>query len=127
MTSTISRSYTILDSEFEADELIDIVNHGMAAGVSGFIYNRDCVNKFNEHDDEIEEFLSDWYFDTMGERNYIGKITDAGEYPVGSVDELKTRMVWSYVELKAFEILSENGYDFWCLTSSTSTKTPLQC
>ena len=104
--------YTILDTEFEADELIDIVNHGMSAGVGGFIYTRDCVDKFNEHDDEIEEFLSDWYFDTHGERNYIGMIAGEGNHSVGSIDELKTRMVWSYVELKAFEILSENGYDF---------------
>ena len=113
MTSTVTRSYTILNTEFEADELIDIVNHGMSGGVSGFIYTRDCVDKFNEHDDEIEEFLSDWYFDTMGERNYIGMIAGEGEHSVGSVDELKTRMVWSYVELNAHDILLENGYEFW--------------
>ncbi len=112
MTSTVTRSYTILDQEFEVDELIDIVNHGMSAGVSGFIYTRDCVDKFNEFDDTIEEYLSDWYYDNMGERDYIGAISKGNDYPVGSIDELKTRMVWSYVELKAFEILSENGYDF---------------
>ena len=112
MTSTVTRSYTILDHEFEADELIDIVNHGMSSGVSGFIYTRDCVAKFNEHDDEIEEFLSDWYFDTMGERDYIGAISKGTDNPVGSVDELKNRMVWSYVELKADEILAHNGYEY---------------
>ena len=113
MTATVTRSFDILDHEFEADELIDIVNHGMSAGVSGFIYTRDCVDKFNEFDDEIEEFLSDWHFDNMGERNYIGAIAlCTGGHPVGSVDELKTRMVWSYVELKAYEILSENDIDF---------------
>jgi hypothetical protein len=112
MTSTVTRSYTILDHEFEADELKDIVTHGMSAGVSGFIYTRECVDKFNEHDDEIEEYLSDWYHDNMGEDNYIGAIASSGDYPVCSIDALKNRMVWSYVELKAFEILSENGYDF---------------
>ena len=85
----------------------------MSAGVSGFTYTRDCVNKFNEHDDEIGEYLSDWYYDTMGERNYIGSIAlCTGGHPVCSIDELMNRMVWTYVELKAFEILSENGYDF---------------
>ena len=113
MTSTVTRSYTILNTEFEVDELKDIVTHGMSAGVSGFIYTRDCVDKFNEHDDEIEEYLSDWYHDTMGENNYIGAIASSGDYPVCSIDALKNRMVWAYVELKAFEILSENGYDFW--------------
>ena len=112
MTTTVTRSYTILDREFEVDELLDIVNHGMSGGVSGFIYTRDCVDKFNENDDVIEEYLSDWYHDNMGENNYIGAIASDGTFSVGSVDELKTRMVWSYVELKAFEILSENGVDF---------------
>ena len=111
-----SMTYTILDSEFEVDELKDIVNHGMSAGVSGFIYTRDCVNKFNEFDDEIEEFLSDWYHDNLGEDNYIGAIAGGSiggsQYPVCSIDELKTRMVWAYVELKADEILAHNGYEY---------------
>ena len=93
MTSTVTRSYTILDTEFEVDELKDIVNYGMSSGVSGFIYTRDNVAKFNENDDEIEEYLSDWYFDNMGERDYIGAISKGTDNPVGSVDELKTRMV----------------------------------
>ena len=97
--------HTILDVEFDTDELKDIVNHGMSAGVSGFIYTRDCVDKFNEHDDEIEEYLSDWYSDNMDENNYIGAIASDGTFSVGSIDELKNRMVWMYVELKAHEIL----------------------
>ena len=101
--------HTILDVEFDADELKDIVNHGMSAGVSGFIYTKDCVDKFNEHDDEIEEFLSDWYKDNMGEDDYIGAIAGPhvgqGRFSVGSIDELKNRMVWMYVELKAHAIL----------------------
>ena len=113
MTSTVTRSYTILDSEFDVDQLKDIVNHGMSAGVGGFIYTRDCVDKFNEHDDEIEEYLSDWYHDNMDENNYIGAIASNGTFSVGSIDELKTRMVWSYVELKADEILAHNGYEYW--------------
>ena len=37
MTATATM-HTILGVEFELDELRDIVNHGMSAGVSGFIY-----------------------------------------------------------------------------------------
>ena len=103
--------YTILDQEFGVDELKDVVNHGMSAGVSGFIYTRDCVDKFNEHDDEIEEYLSDWYHDNMGENNYIGAIASNGTFSVGSVDELMTKMVWSYVELKAHDLLTEAGIE----------------
>ena len=112
MTTTSTQMFTILDREFDIDELKDIVLYGMSAGVSGFIYTRDCVDKFNENDDEIEEYLSDWYHDNMGENNYIGEISSNGTFSVGSVDELKNRMVWTYVELKADEILNENGIEF---------------
>ena len=106
MTATVSNTmFTILDREFDIDELRDIVNHGMSAGVSGFIYTRECVDKFDENDDEIEEYLSDWHHDNLGENNYIGAISSNGTFSVGSIDELKTRMVWMYVELKAHDIL----------------------
>ena len=97
------------DASFDVDELKDIVNHGMSAGVSGFIYTKDNVAWFNENEDIIEEYLSDWYSDNMDVDNYIGEIAGPnvgqGRFPVGSLDELKTRMVWTYVELKAHEIL----------------------
>ncbi len=122
MTATADRMYTIFeaqdpterDASFDVDQLKDIVNYGMSAGVSGFIYTKDNVAWFDENEDTIEEYLSDWYHDNMGEDNYIGAIAGADNhsYSVGSIDELKNRMVWMYVELKAFEILSENGYDF---------------
>mgnify|MGYP001398330601 CR=1 FL=1 len=112
---TTATMHTILDVEFDTDELKDIVNHGMSAGVSGFIYTRDCVDKFNEHDDEIEEYLSDWYHDNMGEDDYISAIAgsemNSYPHPVGSIDELKNRMVWAYVELKAYDLLNEAGIE----------------
>ncbi len=118
MTATVQPFYTIFeaqdpterDAAFEIDELKDIVNYGMSGGVSGFIYTKDCVAWFNENEDTIEEYLSDWYFDNLNERNYMAAICNDTE-PC-SIDELKTKMVWMYVELKAFEILSENGYEF---------------
>ena len=112
MTQTLTKTFTILDREFDVDELRDIVNHGMSSGVSGFIYTRDNVEHFNNNDDVIEEYLSDWYYDTLGERDYISAISQHGDNPVGSVDELKNRMVWAYVELKADEILAHNGYEY---------------
>ena len=112
MTTTVTRSYTILDQEFDVDQLKDIVTHGMSGGVSGFIYTRDCCDKFDEFEDDIETYLSDWYHDNMGENNYIGAMASDGTFSVGSIDELKNRMVWTYVELKAHDILSENDYEF---------------
>ena len=105
MTVCSTDLHTILGEEFCTGELKDIVNHGMSAGVSGFIYTSENVKHFNDNDDEIEEYLSDWYHDNMGENNYIGAIASNGTFSVGSIDELKNRMVWAYVELKAHEIL----------------------
>jgi hypothetical protein len=118
MTATVQPFYTIFeaqdpterDAAFEIDELKDIVNHGMSAGVPMFIYTKDNVAWFNENEDTIEEYLSDWYFDNLNERNYMAAICNDTE-PC-SIDELKTKMVWMYVELKAFEILSENDIEF---------------
>ena len=90
---------------FSVDDLKDIANHGMSAGVSGFIYTRDNVAWFDENSDEIEEYLSDWHKDNLDENNYIGAIAQGNGFAVGSIDELKNRMVWTYVELKAHEIL----------------------
>ena len=109
--------FTILDHEFEFDELRDIVNHGMSGGVSGFIYTRECVEIFDKHEDDIEEYLSDWYHDNMGEKDYIGVIASGvdtmGNRPVCSINALKTRMVWCYVELKAHEILCSVDPNYW--------------
>ena len=104
MTITSTRMYTILDHEFELDELRDIVNHGMAQGVSGFIYTLECADKFDMHDDEIQDYLSDWHHD------YIGG--DGGSFAyfapdVEDIAQLKNKLVWAYVELKAHDILTE--------------------
>ena len=104
MTATVSNTmFTILDHEFDIDELNDIVNHGMSGGVSGFIYTRDCVDKFNEHDDEIQDYLSDWVYDNIGD----GKSSFSYFAPdAEDIAQLKSKLVWSYVELKAQEILT---------------------
>ena len=90
---------------FDVDQLCDIANHGMSGGVSGFIYTRDNVEWFDENEDMIEEYLSDWYFDNLGERNYMAAICNDTE-PC-SIDELKNKMVWMYVEMRAHDILCD--------------------
>ena len=109
----VSQDPTQRDAAFEIDELKDIVMHGMSAGVSGFIYTKDNVQWFDENEDEIEEFLSDWYHDVMGDDNYIATI--AKQHDVCSIDQLKNYMVWAYVELKAHAILCEQGIEVWSL------------
>ena len=103
MTATLSNTmFTILDQEFDIDELRDIVNHGMSGGVSGFIYTRENVDKFDEHDDEIQDYLSDWVYDNIGgDESSFSYFAPKAE----DISQLKSTLVWSYVELKAQEIL----------------------
>ena len=53
------------------------------------------------HDDEIQDFLSDWCDDTgVGKSSFAYFAPDAED-----ITQLKNKLVWSYVELKAQEIL----------------------
>ena len=109
LTQTINKLYTILNHEFDIDELKDIVNHGMSAGVSGFIYYHENVKHFNDNDDEIQDYLSDWVHDNIGggESSFKYFAPDAED-----ITQLKNKLVWAYVELKASEILCENNIDY---------------
>ena len=101
MTATLTNTmFTILDREFDIDELRYVVNHGMSAGVSGFIYFHECVDKFDMHDDEIQDYLSDWVYDHCnsngGNRSSFEYFASGAE----DITQLKQQLVWSYVELK---------------------------
>jgi hypothetical protein len=104
MTATLNNTmFTILDHQFDIDELRDIVMHGMESGVSGFTYYRDTVRAFDCHDDEIQDYLSDWCYD-----NNVGKSSFAWFAPdAEDITQLKNKLVWSFVELKAADILQE--------------------
>ena len=117
MTATVSNTmFTILDREFDIDELNDIVNHGMAQGVSGFIYTLECADKFDEHDDEIQDYLSDWVFDNIGgdESSFKYFAPECED-----ITQLKNKLVWAYVELKAQEILISMEEE-WYVTTTLS-------
>lgn len=99
--------HTILGREFDIDELKDIVNHGMSGGVSGFIYYHETRAIFDEHDDEIQDYLSDWCHDNgFSQSSFAYFASDAED-----ITQLKNKLVWAYVELKAHEILMENGVE----------------
>ena len=104
MTVCSPAMYTILGVEFDVDQLNDIANYGMSAGVSGFIYYRETVAKFDENDDEIQDFLSDWYYDCIG--------GDEGSFAYFArkcedITQLKNKLVCAYVELKAQSIYQQ--------------------
>ena len=88
----MSRLTDALDERFnDLDEVKDVANHGCEAGVSGFIYNYETRAFFNEHEDEIEEWMDELYFGD----NYIKEITDDDSITVHS---LINKIVWIVVE-----------------------------
>ena len=103
--------HTILGVEFDTDDLHDIVTHGMSGGVSGFIYYHETTDKFDEHDAEIQDYLSDWLFDNMPGYDAGGSFAyfapDAED-----ITQLKSKLVWAYVELKAHDILTEHDPNY---------------
>ena len=109
--AVLDRTYEILGREFDTDELADIANYGMAQGVSGFIYTSELRDIFDDNDDEIQDYLSDWVHDNVGgdesSFSYFAK-------EVEDITQLKGKLVWAYVELKAYECLVDAKHpDFY--------------
>ena len=62
----LDRTYDILGREFDLDELKDVATYGASQGVSGFIYTSELRDIFDDNDDEIQDYLSDWVHDNIG-------------------------------------------------------------
>jgi hypothetical protein len=82
LQDTLSARFT------DADEIRDIANHGAAGGVNGFIWTQDCVDFFDNHEEEIYDYLNDC---EMSMKNF------ATEY--STIRSLKNDMVWAVLEL----------------------------
>ena len=72
----------------DADEIRDVANHGCQGGVSGFIYYSENEKFFDEHEDEIYNYLNDCEF-SMKDLVHTGS----------TIRALKNDMVWCVVEL----------------------------
>ena len=102
--TTLTNVHEILDVELDTDQLVDIVNHGMAQGVSGFIYHYEIKTVFVKHEEEIMSYLNCFCEDIDGSTaiEYLSK-DSAYEDMLALTNDL----VWMYVETKAHDILME--------------------
>ena len=100
----IATAHEILDVELDTDQLVDIVNHGMAQGVSGFIYHHQLKSTFDLFEDEIMSYLNCWCDDIDG-KTAIDYVTSNNSYD--DIQSLTNDLVWMYVEAKAYEILTD--------------------
>jgi hypothetical protein len=87
MTNTL---HTALTARFtEADEIKDVASYGCAGGVSGFIYYAECERFFDEHEDDIYNYLNDCGYT-------VEEFIDSGS-TISST--LKNDLVWTTVEV----------------------------
>ena len=96
MTTTMTKTFTILGEEFDIDELRDIANHGADTGVHGFTYSSDLYDMFNKYEDEIEDLLDDMgitMHDVMLDRQF------------DTIQQYKEWACWAYLEIKAQDIV----------------------
>ena len=99
-------TYTILGVELEEEEIEQIVLNGMSSGVEGFTYFHQCADRFDEHDDEVQDYLSDYVYElTGGTQSSFAFFAPEAE----DVTQLKTRLVCAYVELKAEELINDSN------------------
>ena len=103
MTATMTRSIDILNRTFEYDELCDIAQHGAAAGVSGFIYSSELYDVWESYHTIITDYLEE-YADAVFDKSWEAMIVEQLDSNDWTMQELKEKAIWAYLELRAQEI-----------------------
>ena len=79
-----------LKARFDDDsEVQDVANHGCAGGYSGFTYNYEINEFFNEFEDEIDTYL----YDIFGDEWMKECFSDCSDF-----QEMRNKAVWMAVE-----------------------------
>ena len=108
MTTTIDRyitlerdAYNEIKSLYDIDTLRDIAMNGCASGCASYhIYTSDCVDFYNNHQDEIDEYICDALgVDSILE---LDNIRDAGD-----LRHAANLACWTYIELVAGVLADE--------------------
>ena len=84
----------------DMDEIKDVAHHGCSGGVSGFIYNQDCNEFFDTHEDSVEDVC----YDMLGD-DWIATLCKYNN--ITSVMSLKTYAVWFVVEAYCQKVMQD--------------------
>ena len=109
-TTAIRPEFEILDTSFELDTLVDIVNHGMSSGVGGFIYCHELKSTFDLYEDEIMTYLNSYCDDNFSMSLIQYLVQDGTKSDYDSLYDIKQDAVWMYVECKAHDILMQEEH-----------------
>ena len=82
-------------------ELVDITNHGLSGGVSGFIYNHELYTLFLDFETEILDYL-------LAE---CGMSLSDLAIDTSTLDDIARNAVWTYVECWACEELATRNHE----------------
>ena len=83
------------------EELVDITEHGLSGGGSGFIYNHELYTLFLDFETEILDYLLEQCGITLGN---LAENTS-------TLDDIARNAVWAYVEYWAFEELVDRNHE----------------
>ncbi len=96
-------------NEFDNDELRDMVNHGVAGGLSNIIYYSETVPLYEKFEEEIWNKVAELR-EALGDKTELQTILRmGGAKNVDSSETFKNLLVWFMVERTAREILEEEG------------------
>ena len=114
MTTATMQTFDILGHEFDMDALNDIATHGMDAGVSGFIYSTELAVLFDKYEEDIWNYLDEHAFD-LGEKSGIQMVVNCvtRDDDFYTMQDIKEKAVWMFVELFAVQLLQRNGHPDW--------------
>lgn len=86
---------------YDKDDLTNIVNHGCVSGSAHrHIYTSDCVDFYNEYQDEIDEYICD----VMGLNTVMEITTECYD-----IQHAMSHLCWLYIDLMAGELLDEES------------------
>ena len=92
MTATIAKTHTILGEEFDTAELQGIARYGADTGVHGFTYSSDLHDLYEEHEDELLDWLEGIGYsihEVFSERKF------------DTLQQFKEWVCWAYLEYQA--------------------------
>jgi hypothetical protein len=114
MTTATVQTFDILGHEFSMDELNDIATHGCVAGVPGFIYSSELADVFDANEHDIWTYLDEHAFD-LGEKSGMQMVVDivTRHHDFYTMQDIKEKAVWMFVELFAVQLLQRNGHPDW--------------
>ena len=88
---------------YDKETLKEIANHGCQSGVcSQHIYYADTIKFFDNHEDEIVEYVSDNYGTEFLVELFEKADADLGVY--------KNNVTWCFIEMIAFELTNPGSF-----------------